>query len=414
VQPVDGAADACGPQQNEEVPEVRRLPFGLTAEALAAAEAEPDPGSLAAATRLRARFGSDLAASAASQAELRRQARTKFGAAADEMIFTRDGLEQASRPDVADYHAQRFVAAGARRVFDLGCGIGADAMAFVRAGLEVVAVELDPTTAGAVEYNLIGSAEVMCADAETMIDQLRPDDAIFCDPARRTRSGRVWRVEDFRPSWPFVLQLLDRTRTALVKLGPALPHALIPDGVDAEWVSHRGDTVEVCLSGGPHSSGRRSALIWPDRRLTVPADSPTLDVSGPLRYLYEPDGAVIRAGGIPVLGRSLGAALLDRSIAYLTSDHSVLSPYATVFTIQEVMPYDRRALRSWVRARRVGTLEIKKRGVDVDPAELRRQLRPDGPNQATLILTRTIDGARALVAERMSPGTQGGGVLMSD
>jgi hypothetical protein len=396
------------------MPELRQLPFGLTTEALAAAEAEPDPGSLSAATRLRTRFGPDLATAAASQADLRRQARTKFGETAGEMIFTRDGLEQASRPDVADYHAQRFVAAAVRRVVDLGCGIGADAMAFIRAGLEVVAVELDPMTAAAAGYNLTGLAEVVCADAETMIDQLRPGDAVFCDPARRTSSGRVWRVEDFRPSWPFVLRLLDRTRITLVKLGPALPHALIPDGVDAEWVSHRGDTVEVCLSADSQSSGTRSALIWPDRRLTVPADSPTLDVSRPLRYLYEPDGAVIRAGGIPALAQSLGATLLDRSIAYLTSDRGESTPYATAFTILEVMPFDRRVLRSWIRAHGVGILEIKKRGLDVDPAGLRRQLRPEGPGQATLILTRTIDGARALVAERMSPGTQDRGVLMSD
>ena len=387
------------------MPELRQLPFGLTSEALAAAQSEPDPGSLPAATRLRTRFGPDLAAAAALQAELRHQARAKFGEAAAEMIFTRDGLEQASRPDVADYHAQRFVAARVRRVFDFGCGIGADAMAFVRAGLEVVAVEIDPTAAAAAAYNLTGLGEVICADAETMIDQLAPGDAVFCDPARRTSSGRVWRVDDFRPSWPFVRRLLDRSRTALVKLGPALPHALIPDSVDAEWVSHRGDTVEVCLMASPRSSGRRSALIWPDHRLTVPADNPILDLSRPLQYLYEPDGAVIRAGGIPALGKSLGAALLDRSIAYLTSDQRKPTPYATAFAIHEALPYDRRVLRAWVRTHRIGILEIKKRGLDVDPAELRRQLRPAGPSQATLVLTRTIDGARALVAQRMASGT---------
>ena len=46
------------------------LPLGLTADALAAASAEPDPGSLAAATRLRTRFGPALAAAALHQAAL--------------------------------------------------------------------------------------------------------------------------------------------------------------------------------------------------------------------------------------------------------------------------------------------------------------------------------------------------------
>ena len=92
-----------------------RLPFGLTNEALDAAMSEEDPESLAAATRLRARFGPELAATALTQATLRRQARTKFGEAAAEMFFTRVGLEQATRPEVADHHASRFAEAGVRR-----------------------------------------------------------------------------------------------------------------------------------------------------------------------------------------------------------------------------------------------------------------------------------------------------------
>ena len=79
------------------------LPYGLTPDALAAAEAEPDPGLLGAGTRLRARFGPDLAAAALTQVTLRRKARTKFGDAAAGLFFTRDGLEQATRQDHAAY-----------------------------------------------------------------------------------------------------------------------------------------------------------------------------------------------------------------------------------------------------------------------------------------------------------------------
>ena len=391
------------------------MPFSLTPEALEAADAEDDPGSLAAATRLRARFGPELAAAAASQVELRRLARTKFGDMANQMFFTRDGLEQASRPGVAAYHAHRFAAEGVRRVVDFGCGIGADAMAFTRGGMEVLAIELDPSTAAVATANLRGMAEVVCADAEEVAEQLlRASDGVFCDPARRTSSGRLWRVEDFTPSWSFVLWLLDQTRPAAVKLGPALPHRLIPADVDGEWVSHRGDTVEVCLWGGPTSSGIRSAMILPDHRLVVPSQFPRLPVSDPQRYIYEPDGAVIRAGGITVLGDSMNAALLDPSIAYLTSDQLTPTPYGTAFAVERVLPYDLKVMRSWVREADIGILEIKKRGLDVDPAQLRRQLRPSGPASATLILTRTPHGAKAIVAKRVGPGTHGGRVLMSD
>jgi SAM-dependent methyltransferase len=378
------------------------LPFALTEDALAAAMSEEDPESLAAASRMRARYGRELAAAALTQVALRRQAKAKFGEAALAMFFTRAGLEQATRPEVADYHASRFLRAGVRRVVDIGCGIGSDSMALARAGLEVVAVEVDPVTAAVARANLAGRADVICADATQVAEQLtEPGVAVFCDPARRNDHGRVWRVEDFAPPWSFVASLLDGRRTAGVKLGPALPHSLIPDAVEAEWITYRGETVEVALwAGAGSSAGRRSALILPDGRLTV-IGAPPLPVRELGRYLYEPAGAVIRAGAIPELGSQLGAGLLHSQVAYLTSDQLCTTPFATEFEVRERLPFHLRALRNWVKQARVGVLEIKKRGVDVDPAELRKGLRLSGPNTATMVISRTPSGAIAVIVARV-------------
>ncbi len=391
--------NAVPSRQTEAMPE---LPFGLTADALAAAMAEADPDSLAAATRLRNRFGPDLAAAALHQAALRRRASAKFGADAAAMFFTRAGLEQATRPEVADQHAARLVGSGARRVIDLGCGIGSDALAFARAGLEVVAVEIDPDTAAVARGNLGPDTTVICADAEVVAaDLVQPGDAVFADPARRNEHGRVWRVEDFTPRWSLITGLLDGRRVAGVKLGPALPASFIPAAAEAEWLTHRGDTVEVALWAGPDAvPGRRSALILPEARLIARHAGP-LDV-GPLgAYLYEPDGAVIRAGGVAQLGADLQAHLLDPHLAYLTGDQLVLTPFATAFRVLDQLPYGVKALRAWVKAHDVGRLEIKKRGVDVDPAELRKRLRPNGSASATLVISRTPRGALVAVVERV-------------
>jgi hypothetical protein len=172
--------------------------------------------------------------------------------------------------------------------------------------------------------------------------------------------------------------------------------------VHAEWVSHGGVVVEVFLSSAPSATSGRSALVWPDHRLEVPAQLPELPLSPPLRYLYEPDGAVIRAGAVQVVGALLGAALLDPKLAYLTTEELVATPYATAFRVLEILPYKEKLLRQWVRGHQVGTLEIKKRGLEVDPAELRRRLRPQGSERATLILSRTVVGARVIVAERIA------------
>ncbi len=397
------------------------LPFGLTPEALADAMAEPDPDGLGAATRLRAVHGPDVAAAALHQASLRRRARTKFGDRAATLFLTRDGLEQATRPAVAAHHAARFVAAGATRVVDLGCGIGTDALAFADAGLEVVAVERDADTAAVAAANLGERGTVLCADAEDVAGQLlTPGTAAFCDPARRTGSGRLWRVTDFTPSWDLVTSLLSGDQVAGVKLGPALPHALVPATAEAEWVTHDGDTVEVGLWAG---AGARPAFDVatllagprddgsgrPGHRLDVPRPVPGAPAEplpfGPVgRYLYEPDGAVIRARGVALLGRRLEAHLLDPEIAYLSGDVLVETPFATAFEVLEVLGAGEKGLRRWVREHRVGILEIKKRGVDLDPAVLRRRLAPQGPASATLVLSRTPAGAVALVVRRLGPG----------
>ena len=379
-----------------------RLPFGLTEDALAAAMSEKDPESLAAASRMRARFGPELAAAALTQATLRRQAKAKFGATAAQMFFTRAGLEQATRPEVADQHASRFLQAGVHRVIDLGCGIGSDSLAFARAGLEVVAVDVDPATAAVAQANLASMAEVICADADEVAEQVvTPGAGVFCDPARRNDRGRLWRVEEFEPRWSTVLQLLDGTRTAGVKLGPALPHALIPESVEAEWITHHGETVEVGLWSGPGSiPGQHSALIMPDARLIV-ATPPPLSVRDLGRYLYEPAGAVIRAGAIAELGAQLRAGLLDPQVAYLTNDRLCSTPFAVAFEVRQRLPFHLKALRAWVRQAQIGVLEIKKRGVDVDPAELRRRLRLAGPRSATIVISRTPNGAIAAVVERI-------------
>jgi len=375
----------------------------VTAEALADATTESDPDSLAAAERMRRRHPPEVAAAALEQVTLRRRAVAKFGDRATAMFCTRDGLEQATRPSVAAHHARRFVRAGVSRVIDLGCGIGSDAWAFADAGLEVIAVERDPHTAEIARANLVGRAEVITGDAEQLAEEIIGErDGVFLDPARRTTSGRLWHTEDFTPRWAFVTELLADGRTVGVKLGPALPHREIPVGVEAEWVSDRGETVEVCLWSGPGSvPDSRAALIMPDHRLPADPGRARLPVSAPGRFLYEPDGAVIRSGAITVLGEQLGGWLLDDQIAYLSADAYTSTPYADAFEISEVLPYSEKVLRRWVRDQRIGRLEIKKRGVDGDPAVLRRRLKPVGERKATMIISRTQQGARVLIGRRM-------------
>ena len=143
----------------------------------------PELGSALRASGLDA----ELVVAVLTQLALRQAARAKFGPFAYHMVFTRDGLEQATRLVVAARHAQRFKDCGATRVADLGCGIGSDAMAIAGLGMNVLAVDIDPDTAGAVAANLRafeGSEVRLCDVTDLDMDELAAEgvDAVFADP----------------------------------------------------------------------------------------------------------------------------------------------------------------------------------------------------------------------------------------
>ena len=253
-----------------------RTPDGEAALAAAAALAGGDP--LAAAAALRARgVPPALAASALTQAALRRQAIGKFGAAAASMFFTRAGLEQATRSVVAERRARRLASAGVRTLVDLGCGIGADAIAAARVGIAVVAVEIDATTAAVAEANAAAAGvdvEVVRADATTVdVDRF---DAVFCDPARRSAAGRrVFDPSAYAPSWDFVAGLAARTPRLAVKVAPGFDFALAPPGAEVEVVSVDREVVEATLWCGTLAAVPRRATVLRTR----PADGPPLDAA---------------------------------------------------------------------------------------------------------------------------------------
>src|SRR3954452_20295369 len=93
-------------------------------------------------TRLRKELSAERAHLVAEQIELRRRGREKF-ALAEQMFFTRKGLEQATDDCIAAYKGTRF-SVGAQ-VFDLCCGTGGDLVAFCRRG-PAVGVDCDDVT----------------------------------------------------------------------------------------------------------------------------------------------------------------------------------------------------------------------------------------------------------------------------
>lgn len=364
-------------------------------------------------------------AAALTQQRLRARARAKFGDFADDLFLTADGLEQATRLEVATTHAHRFMSLSLATVHDLGCGIGADAITMSVLGITVQAVDADPLTAAVADANLrpwpdsrarVGLAE----DFVAPVDAMRDRTGVWLDPARRAtgvadaqgRTRRLFRLDDISPSWATVQAIAASVPATGAKLSPSFPHLHVPSGTEAQWTSWEGTVVECAIWWGPlaRRTGRSARLLSAtgdpvevDESMCAPDPGQAGSLADIGAWLHEPDRAVTRAGLIGAVTGALDGVEVEAGLGYVLTDRDARSPFTRRYAVREVMPFTVKSLRAWLRARGITGLTIKKRGIRLDDESLRRQLRigtraGDGA-QATIVLTRVAGQQVVLVVD---------------
>ena len=337
---------------------------------------------------------------------LRQHATAKFSRAG-QMYFIRPALEQASSEIVAQHRARRFVQIGSLHVADLGCGIGGDALALA-AQAEVTGVEWEPVRLAMAQENVRiyehgERFHPLQADLHSLTP-LRQMNALFFDPARRDEQGRrFFSLAQYRPPLSLIDQWREHVPETAVKISPGVDYAELPDDAEVEFISVAGEVKEgVLWYGRLHSGVQRRATLLPGGHSLTTTDLPADPIACtlPKAYLYEPDGAVIRAHLVAALAAQLPASKIDESIAYLTADTAVSTPFARCFAVEAYFPFQLKKLRHYLRQRRVGSVVIKKRGSPIEPDRLQRQLRLSGHKEThrILFLTHILGDPAVVVA----------------
>jgi hypothetical protein len=388
-------------------------------------------------TRLRAEFPDRLVRAAMSLRELRRKAVAKFSLA-DAMWFDRQGLEQATSEAVAMHKAKRFASGmplpydeGAGKaarevgmstlaphprplspsggegglVWDYCSGIGADAIALAE-HCDVIAVDVQPVNCLRAQWNAEAygrSVRVtpLCADVERLDSR---EGWLHFDPDRRASgAGRVVRIEDYVPGLEFMQRMTREFRGGAIKLSPAANFGGKFSGVEIELVSLDGECKEATVwfgeLAGPTAS--RATVLPAGCTLTGDPLAALVDFSDPLRYVFDPDPAVVRAGLVDVLAETLGMHRLDPEEEYLTSDRLVASPFVRGFEVLANLPNNDRAIRDFFRTSDFGDVEIKCRHIPIQAEVVRRKLPLPGSTRGTLIFARVSGKSRALVCRRV-------------
>jgi predicted RNA methylase len=345
---------------------------------------------------LRRQYPADLVATVLTQQALRAAARDKFSHA-DDMLFTRDGLEQASSELTAAHSARRF--AGLGLIADLCCGIGGNLAALAAAAGHVLAVDADLETltfgtSNVAVYGLGAQVTPVCADVRNL--RLSGVAAVFIDPARRA-GGRRLRTGDSQPPLEWCFELAARVPRVCIKAAPGLAHDLVPAGWEIEFVAAARGLKEALLWSPAFATTTRRATILPADDTMTAAPGPAVAVAAPGEYLLDPNPAVTRAGLVQELGRALGAWQIDPMIAFLSLDRAASTPFARTLRVVDSMPWHERKVARRLRELGIGSADIRRRGLAGDVQQILRRLALSGDQHATIVITRRDDKPWCLI-----------------
>ncbi len=152
---------------------------------------------------------------------------------------------------------------------------------------------------------------------------------------------------------------------------------------------------------------RRRATRLPENVTWSDRESPTgqwAEVRPLGDLIFDPDPALLRAGLLDGFALEHGLARIADGVDYLTGPLVSSSPFLTAFHVVDILPFDLKRLKKRIADHDIGTLEIKVRGVDVDPKTLRRQLNLTGSRSASVLVFGGGNApVRAVLAQRVTP-----------
>ena len=338
--------------------------------------------SASAIQRVASATSSEASAWAFAQWDLRTRARSKF-ALAEQMLFAREALEQATHEKVAAYHASLFPPEAL--VADLTTGIGADLIALASRG-PAVGFELDEFRADFARHNLrVHGLDAIVQTTDCLTANWDFDFA-FADPSRRVESRRTLDPSEFSPDPTVVATRFGELKLGVMKLSPLLSDPFLTQlGPRLEFLSYGGECREaVVIAGSDATAGRVAVHVESGSILESCLPPPQVEL--PRRFLYDADPAAVRAHAIGTLCELFGLSPLGDSNGYLTGDDLIRSPWLRPYEVQYHGKSDVKSTRKALRDVGGTVFEIKQRGVKADVEKLKKELGFEGKLLLSLVL----------------------------
>ena len=342
----------------------------------------------------------------------RQKARTKLPswAAIDGIVYPPHlSMEQCSSEATARYKAS--IAGKGALFVDLTAGFGVD-MALVSQGFQkAVHVERQPQLCAisSENFRLLGlnHIEVVCGDGVAYLHTMRHADLLFIDPARRdVHGGRTYDISDCTPNVLEILdEMLEKADRVMIKLSPMLDwrKAVADLGKvnEVHIISVDNECKELLLILSKTMKPLRVFCVNNDECFEVVEgiSSQPRPLPQDMRYLYEPNASVMKAGCFDLIEQRFGVVQLERNSHLFVSDKEILGFPGRRFMIEKRTTMNKRELKAALAD--VDQANITVRNFPMSVAELRKRLKlKEGGDVYIFATTISDEGHQLLVCRK--------------
>lgn len=271
-------------------------------------------------------------------------------------------IEQTSSEKTAAYKTS--IVSG-ESLIDLTGGFGVDDFYFAKKIKMVAHCEINPELSSLVKHNFeqLNVSNITCyaGDSLNTLNTLNTKwDWIYIDPSRRNEAkGKVFMLKDCLPNVPENLDFyFTNSNAVLIKTAPILDisaglselkhvktiHivALENEVKELLWELHKGYSGNISI---------KTVNIVKDKTETfdfvLNEDSKFPNFSSPLKYLYEPNSAIMKSGGFDEVSSFYNLNKLHKH-SHLYTSTTLISFPGRAFEIKSTFPYNKTEMKSYL------------------------------------------------------------------
>ncbi|EDP96298.1 RsmD family RNA methyltransferase [Kordia algicida OT-1] len=319
-------------------------------------------------------------------------------------------IEQTSSEKTANYKAKLL---SGNSLIDLTGGFGVDCYAFSKQFQQVTHCEISPKLSEIVTHNYnslqVENIQTVNQDGIAYLqNSSKTYDCIYIDPSRRNDvKGKVFLLEDCLPDVVSHQELLfAHADTILIKTSPllditnglrALQHvkevhvvAVQNEVKELLWLLDKNTNTENVSIKTVNLTNKEDEFF--NFQLSAEKEF-TVVYNHPKKYLYEPNAAIMKAGGFSSIAKTFQLEKLAQHSHLYTSNQLISFP-GRRFEVQKILPYTKKIIKKELNLPKAN---ITTRNFPESVSNIRKKLTIADGGEDFLFLTTVFTGKKAVI-----------------